>query len=177
MDPQVLGVQQWVNEVYEGTPGFIPAPETGRTGWSTMFSLTTALQIELGVSPPSQTFGPATAAAVDAIGPIDSSFPSYSKVVMIVQSALWCKGYAAGPRDGIYGPTLTAAVESVQDNIGVPTTGVVNTNVVQVIVDDGCLRQSREWHKPGSSGTTLDERNVSFTIMVQHHPHRWKILP
>ena len=36
VDEWVLHAQEWVNAVYGDVPGFQPAPETGRTGWSTI---------------------------------------------------------------------------------------------------------------------------------------------
>jgi hypothetical protein len=50
VDEWVLAAQRWVNQTYSGTPGFVPVEETGRTGWPTMFALTRALQIELGLN-------------------------------------------------------------------------------------------------------------------------------
>lgn len=119
MDERVLEAQQWVNATYSGAPGYVMAPETGKTGWPTMYSLTRALQIELGVGAPSNTFGPATQAAVQAISPIGTGSGAPVNVVKILQCALWCKGYTAGAIDGDFGPTLTAAVQKVRSDLGV----------------------------------------------------------
>lgn len=50
MDQMVLAAQQWVNATYGGVPGYQAVPETGRTGWSTVYALTRGLQHELGIS-------------------------------------------------------------------------------------------------------------------------------
>ncbi|PLR94623.1 hypothetical protein [Bacillus sp. T33-2] len=68
MDEMVIKVQQWVNSTYSGRYGYNRAPETGKTGWSTMYALTTALQIELGISKPSDNFGEGIKAAYRAWG-------------------------------------------------------------------------------------------------------------
>lgn len=59
-DIYVYAAQKFVNEAYDGTaPGYVRCPENGRTGWSTVLSLTQGLQHELGISPTVQNFGPA----------------------------------------------------------------------------------------------------------------------
>ena len=137
MDPRVLEAQEWVNGTYGGRPGYVDAPESGLTGWSTMFSLTRALQIELGIATPSDTFGPATLAAVNAISPIGTGSATASNVVKIVQCALWCKGYAAGNIDGDFGSMVAAAVGSVQTDLGVgslPGYGTVNGKLFKTLL-------------------------------------------
>lgn len=137
MDPWVLEAQQWVNSTYSGQPGYVVAPENGQTGWPTMFSLTRGLQIELGIAQPSDTFGPATMAAVDAIAPIGTGSGAPSNVVKILQSALWCKGYAAGAIDGDFGPVMTGAIVSVQTNLGVaslPGSGTVDAKLFRTLL-------------------------------------------
>lgn len=60
MDSAVLSVQVWANSEYKDRAGYVAAPENGKTGWSTVYSLTRALQIELGISSPADAFGPTT---------------------------------------------------------------------------------------------------------------------
>ena len=50
MDERVKEVQVWLNKTYKGVNGFEKAPENGRTGWATVYSLREALQHELGIS-------------------------------------------------------------------------------------------------------------------------------
>lgn len=55
MDEMVLAVQQWLNRTYTGRTGYNPVTENGKTGWETMYGLTRALQIELGIATPADS--------------------------------------------------------------------------------------------------------------------------
>ena len=101
MDFQVLKAQKWVNETYISVAGYVPCPQTGNTGWSTMYSLTRALQHEIGISSLSDNFGDGTMAAMIAFGSI-SRTTSNAKIKMIVEAALYCKGYSGGAIDGTF---------------------------------------------------------------------------
>ena len=57
VDQMVLAAQRWVNATYAGVSGYVAVEETGRTGWSTMYSLIRALQHELGIITLSNSFG------------------------------------------------------------------------------------------------------------------------
>ena len=48
-DQMVLQTQQWLNKTYGNDPRFKKINPDGRTGWPTIYALTRALQIELGV--------------------------------------------------------------------------------------------------------------------------------
>ena len=98
MDTMVLKTQQWLNQTYNGRTGYIPVNETGNTGWSTIYALTRALQIELGITATSTNFGPTTTAKFNQRFPsgvhqqaIDDE--TESNIYAIIQGALWCKGY------------------------------------------------------------------------------------
>ena len=61
MDEVVLKTQNWLNETYGGRSGYNSIDLSnekiqGHTGWTTMYALTRALQIELGISVPSDNF-------------------------------------------------------------------------------------------------------------------------
>jgi hypothetical protein len=60
MDEMVLQTQQWLNKTYSGKHGYEKIEENGKTGWSTIYALTRALQIELGIAEPSDNFGEET---------------------------------------------------------------------------------------------------------------------
>lgn len=62
MDEMVYKVQQWVNRTYSGKNGYQVIPENGKTSWTTIYALTRALQIELGIKNPVNNFGPSTEA-------------------------------------------------------------------------------------------------------------------
>lgn len=167
----MLEAQEWVNETYNGEPGFVEAPETGVTGWSTMHSLTRALQIELSVSPPSNAYGPGTLAAVQGISPIQTGSGAPGNVVKILQCAMWCKGYNPGNIDGDFGPMLTGAVEQVQFDLGVasrPDYGSVNGKLfktlltmdpyVQVGIGTAEIRDIQQWFNQ----TYIDRLNFFY---------------
>lgn len=119
VDEWVLEAQRWVNRTYGGYAGFVRAPETGRTGWSTMFALTRALQIELGLSGSqlSDTFGPTTLSLLTSrFGDIGPGKPA--NVVRIVQCGLYCKGYWGEELLGEYGVVTGDSVQQLRENMG-----------------------------------------------------------
>lgn len=97
-DAWVLQAQQWVNKTYAGKAGYVPCPENGKPAWSTMYSLTRALQIELGIAVPSDAFGDGTMGAIKARGGI--KYTDSPRILTIVQAALWVKGYFVYTLDG-----------------------------------------------------------------------------
>lgn len=124
MDPMVLIVQQWVNNTYAVQNGFILAPENGKTGWSTMYSLTRALQIELGIATPANNFGEGTSSAYKAWGEMEmGSVPLNQQgqnIVKILQGAMYCKGYDPTGFTGTFGEGTKSAVTKLQTDAGLP---------------------------------------------------------
>ncbi|MEK5071720.1 glycoside hydrolase domain-containing protein [Sporosarcina sp. FSL K6-1508] len=124
MDEMVLRVQRWLNQEYRNDPGFEVVLETGKTGWSTMYALTRALQIELGIPNPFNNFGDGTATAYKKWGEMQlGSVPTDSKgkqIVYILQGACYCKGYNPGGFDGNFGEGLKSAVQKLQTDAGLP---------------------------------------------------------
>ncbi|MGE1166599.1 glycoside hydrolase domain-containing protein, partial [Peribacillus simplex] len=70
MDQMVKEAQEWVNKTYTGRAGYQEIKVTGTTGWSTMWALTRALQLELGITETSTKFGDGTLAKLAKICPI-----------------------------------------------------------------------------------------------------------
>lgn len=122
MDEMVLKAQKWVNATYRGVSGYIACEENGRTGWPTVFALTRALQHELGISQLSDRFGPETFSRVNAISPI-SAKTTNKNVKIIVEGALYCKGYSGGALDGSLGATSQAGIQRMQSDMGMGATG------------------------------------------------------
>ena len=60
-DAMVYLTQRWLNQEYGDVPGFGYVTEDGRTGWDTVYGLTRALQVELGIADLADNFGPTTA--------------------------------------------------------------------------------------------------------------------
>ncbi|MHA7620766.1 glycoside hydrolase domain-containing protein [Cellulosimicrobium cellulans] len=133
VDQRVLDVQEWLNEYYRQAAGaqWIEVPETGRTGWSTMYGLTRALQHELGIATLSNNFGDGTLAALTTQFPtINSSTTSsnpakLARIVKIIQGGLYCKGYNPNGLDGGYGPGCTSAVASLRADMGLTAVGTI----------------------------------------------------
>lgn len=123
-DPWVQATQVWYNNEYGARPGFPLLTVDGQSGWQTMYGLTRALQSELGLTSLSDNFGPGTLSALTNFGTITATNPNTSggpsKIVMIVQGALYCKGYNAGNGNlsGVWNSTMQAAVSAVRDDLG-----------------------------------------------------------
>lgn len=128
MDYWVQHTQMWLNNTYGNNPNWVRLDENGLTGWNTIYGLTRALQIELGLSNPNGNFGPATTQAVIDMGVISKGDPEDepSNIITIMQGALWCKGYNAGGLTGIYYNTGEAAVKQLQEDIGINATGLID---------------------------------------------------
>lgn len=117
VDTSVLAVQQWLNETYEDVSGFIAVPETGKTGWSTMYALTRALQHELGISSLSNNFGAGTLSALALHGPVGAGEKNIN-IGHIVQGGLYAHGYNPYGFDGNIGPSTQSAIALIKSDMG-----------------------------------------------------------
>jgi peptidoglycan hydrolase-like protein with peptidoglycan-binding domain len=116
MSQEVLAAQQWLNATYGNKSGYIRVDETGTPGTATSFALVSALQIELGITSPTGTFGPATTTASNA-SPLGVGSP-YTNRVKILQHGLWCKGYNPGLVDGSFGQMTLTQLQLIQQQAG-----------------------------------------------------------
>lgn len=107
MDVMVYETQKWLNNNYTGKPGYITLDLSdaggikGRTGWTTIYALTRAFQIELGITETAPNFGPTTRQRFqerfkNGIQQQDDNATSEDNIYGIIQGALWCKGYSTG---------------------------------------------------------------------------------
>lgn len=101
MDVMVYATQQWLNNTYRNDPRYNVVLEDGITGWQTIYGLIRALQIELGISPGSNSFGPTTTARFNQRFPNgvmqqSSDQDPEDNIYAIIQGSLWCKGYSTG---------------------------------------------------------------------------------
>ncbi len=143
MDQMVLKTQQWLNGIYKDNSNYKIIPEDGATGWTTITALTTALQIELGISTPNGSFGPATRSAFENLS-IDSqpqndwsesAIISYQHKIFILQGALFCKGYNPGGFTGTFGTNTEAAIKQLQTDAGLSNAnGVVNSILMKALL-------------------------------------------
>lgn len=94
-DDKLYLTQRWLNKTYKNVAGYETIGEDGENRGATVKALIQALQHELGISPVTKNFGPATSAAYEKNilypqeGVTDNKF-------VILQGALWCKGYSGG---------------------------------------------------------------------------------
>ncbi|MFD5264478.1 glycoside hydrolase domain-containing protein [Bacillus wiedmannii] len=125
-DPAVFNVQRWVNEKYHSVKGFELAPLNGKTGWSTMYALTRALQVELGITTLADAFGPTTASKYKQWGEMTlGQVPRDAKgraIVKILKGAMYCKGYNPGNFDELFDEKTKNAVVSLQKDAGLSVT-------------------------------------------------------
>ncbi|MFD5261190.1 glycoside hydrolase domain-containing protein [Bacillus wiedmannii] len=126
MDLAVLAVQTWVNDKYGKVAGFQPAPLNGKTSWSTVYALTRALQVELGITSLADAFGPTTASKYKQWGEMTlGKVPTDAKgkaIVQILKGAMYCKGYNPGKFDDVFDENTKNAVVSLQKDAGLPIT-------------------------------------------------------
>ncbi|MCY8164643.1 DUF1906 domain-containing protein, partial [Bacillus inaquosorum] len=135
MDEMVLITQQWLNETYSGKHGYNPVEESGKTGWDTIYGLTRALQIELGISEPADNFGPTTQRLFK---PLKRQAPDSepSNMNFILQGALWCKGFNPGGFTGVFYEKTENAVKEFQKAAGLTTQdGIVTTLIMKALLD------------------------------------------
>ena len=106
MDTMVYETQKWLNNTYAGRSGYNLLDLSnenikGKTGWTTIYALTRALQIELGITNTADGFGPITEALFmqrfpNGIVQQNDGATTVSNIYGIIQGALWCKGYSTG---------------------------------------------------------------------------------
>jgi peptidoglycan hydrolase-like protein with peptidoglycan-binding domain len=116
-DEMVLQAQKWVNATYENVSGYNLVTEDGKTGWNTMYSLTRALQHELGITALSNAFGPTTLSTLQAKGSIKVG-ESNENIVKIIQCGMYCKGYSAGAIDGQMSQATQAGINTMMQHMG-----------------------------------------------------------
>ncbi len=135
VDEMVLDTQQWLNETYSGKHGYNPIEENGKTGWNTIYGLTRALQIELGISEPADNFGPTTQRLFKPLKKQDPhSKPS--NMNYILQGALWCKGFNPGGFTGVFYEQTETAVKEFQKAAGLKTQdGIVTALIMKALLD------------------------------------------
>lgn len=157
MDAMVLTTQQWLNKTYGSVANYTPVPETGNTGWPTIYGLIRGMQHELGIAlqQGDPAFGEATAAAYDAqvVSNLKSGYKS--NFVYLIQGAFWAKGINPEEFTGIYSAHTESAIKALQQDAGIPDTGVLDSQLAQALFDmsafvlvsggDGSVRQMQQY--------------------------------
>jgi peptidoglycan hydrolase-like protein with peptidoglycan-binding domain len=135
MDQMVLLTQQWLNRTYGGRHGYEVIPEDGKTGWTTVYALTRALQIELGIEEPADNFGPQTEALFQPLVPSEYQ-DEPSNMIYILQGALWCKGIPPGSWTGIFDEATVQTVKNFQADAGLSNLdGIVTTPMMKALLN------------------------------------------
>lgn len=145
MDEMVQVVQKWVNQTYGYHPQFQKITENEKTGWSTVYALTRALQIELGITTLADSFGPTTLTELTkkypVIGPVQGN--SNNNIVKIIQGGLYCKGYPGGSNlSGEYTASTANGILEMQTDMGLNSdmgpgstaTGLVTPKVFKALL-------------------------------------------
>ncbi|GIG21967.1 hypothetical protein Cch01nite_26910 [Cellulomonas chitinilytica] len=151
-------VQKWLNQTYGAVSGFPTVEEDGRTGWKTMFALTRALQVELGITALSDAFGPTTTSRFESqVGTITKD-TTQTRVKQILMASLWCKGYYGGDvKTGEYTDDIAATCSNVKRDMGFgasPTPGITVKLMKSLLTmdayklvpgGDSSIRAAQQW--------------------------------
>lgn len=144
-DPYVFNVQHWLNNnygQYVQSGRFNLIEENGKTGWATIYALTRALQIQLGIAVTADNFGKGTIAAFEEKYPSGihqqaDDDETEDKIYGIIQGALLCKGYATGvstPTLHFYNGTGNA-IKSLKADAGINnSSSTVTLNVMKALL-------------------------------------------
>ena len=141
-DQMVLKTQQWLNANYGGKSGYNTIPENGQTGWTTIYALTRALQLELGITQTADNFGPSTIARFNERFPNgviqqNPNDETEDNIYGIIQGACWCKGYSTGAGDitkHFYSGT-GGAIKDLKDDAGCSdSSSTVTLNVMKALL-------------------------------------------
>lgn len=115
----VRSAQRFVNSIYGEAKIGMKVEENGVTGWPLMYALTRALQYELGITELSNNFGPTTLSRLQTKWPSIGFRDTPANVTMIIQSALYAKGYDGSGINGIYDDRTADAVTLLMERMGV----------------------------------------------------------
>lgn len=140
MDQMVLETQQWLNKTYGSDSRYENVAENGKTGWPTIYGLTRALQIELGIQKTADNFGPSTQKLFSQRWPSgikqqDNSDTTQSNVYSIIQGALWCKGYSTGSHitQHFYDGT-GAGIKALKSDMGIGGDPTVTVEIMKALL-------------------------------------------
>lgn len=142
MDVMILETQKWLNSTYRNDSRFNAVTEDGITGWETIYGLTRALQIELGIQNTADNFGP-TSRNLYSQNQLQRADGVHDRKFAILQGALWCKGYNPGHYysegiDGysdVFDASVEEAVKQLKTDAGILNpNGVVTTNFMAALL-------------------------------------------
>lgn len=144
-DAMVYLTQRWLNQEYGDVPGFGYVTEDGRTGWDTVYGLTRALQVELGIADLADNFGPTTERLYSQ-NLLRRQDGVTNRKFAILQGALWCKGYNPGYNlsetedgavvfNGVFDADVERAIIELKEDAGlINPDGVVTVNIMKALM-------------------------------------------
>ena len=140
MDQMVLETQQWLNQTYGNDSRYKHISENGKTGWATIYGLTRALQIELGIQSTADNFGPSTQRMFSQRWPSGikqqkADDETESNVYSIIQGALWCKGYSSGSHitQHFYDGT-GRGIKALKNDMGIGGDSTVTLDIMKALL-------------------------------------------
>ena len=140
-DPLIIAVEEWLNNNYSTHPNFDYLKPEGRPGNVVVGRLIMALQIELGISNPVPTFGPATEAAFPNLSRDMFNEEEDNNLVYILQGAFWAKGYSPRSFNGIFNLGTESAIREFQSDVGFrETTGIVDAKLMKALLNTDGFR-------------------------------------
>lgn len=137
VDKMVKEGQEWLNTTYSKRNGFntIPKESIGKTNWTTMYALTRALQLELGITATSDAFGPTTLRTLTSkFGTISKTSKIPTNVIKIIQTALYCKGYSAGQIDGKFNTQTLSGIAEVKEDMGLSANSSIEPKIFKALL-------------------------------------------
>lgn len=138
-DEMVYKTQVYLNSAYSKNPNWVHLNEDGFTGFKTIQGLIRALQIQIGISTPNGTFGPATEEACPTLEKNPNPSVDTSRLVRILQGAMWCKGFSPGySEEGIFGDETEEGIKRFQISAGLTgsnVNGIVNPMIFKALLN------------------------------------------
>ena len=122
-DEKVRQVQEWLNATYGGHGQWRNLTVDGQIGWLTVFGLIRGLQVELGITTLSDTFGEGTFSRLSTQFPFIIASTSNANVRRLAQSAMWCQGYVGGYTWGTFDAVTNTGLKSFSANVGLTAPG------------------------------------------------------
>lgn len=149
-DLMVQKTQEWLNNKYGGKQGYVEldlseeAGIVGRTGWTTIYALLRAFQIELGITNTADNFGPTTERLFnekfgEGIQPPSDETAvcgKYGGIYGIIQGTLWCKGYPAhyGEITEHFDQPTIAGISMMRQDAGIEASATITLNVMKALL-------------------------------------------
>ena len=171
VDQMVLQTQQWLNKTYGNDSRFNAVSENGQTGWETIYGLTRALQIELGIQTTADNFGPSTRSLFakrypNGVQQQKDGDGAKSNVYSIIQGALWCKGYSTGGNISQHFYSGTgSAIKKLKTDMGIGGDSSVDVEIM------GALLSMQQFVLLADYGGSVAVRNAQQQINRQYRSY------